>query len=97
MLLNDDTNRQNWKTNRTDQDEFCRILIKTVRNNLKKVRYFLLARDTTRKQYVFIIFGKRGNGKVSNIEVLDFLMGYESDEYRSQVGATNRPENIVIR
>jgi hypothetical protein len=27
-------------------------------------------------------------------------MGYESyanDEYRSQVGATNRPENIIIR
>jgi hypothetical protein len=29
------------------------------------------------------------------VEVLDFLMGY--DEYRSQVGVTNKPENIVIR
>jgi hypothetical protein len=33
--------------------------------------------------------------------MLDFLMGYESylrkREYRSQVGATNRPENIIIR
>jgi hypothetical protein len=35
------------------------------------------------------------------LEVLDFLMGHESylrnDEFRSQVSATNRPENIVIR
>jgi hypothetical protein len=30
------------------------------------------------------------------VEVLDFLMGYANDEYRSRVGATNRPENIVI-
>jgi hypothetical protein len=31
--------------------------------------------------------------------MLDFLMGYESylRKYRDQVGATNRPENIVIR
>jgi hypothetical protein len=35
----------------------------------------------------------------NKVEVLDFLMGYESylrNEYRSQVGATNRLENIVI-
>lgn len=37
--LNDDIDRQNWKTDRTDEDEFCRILIKTVRNFFKKVRY----------------------------------------------------------
>jgi hypothetical protein len=47
MLLNDDTDRQNWKTNRTDEDEFCRILIKTIKkktfnkNNLKKSKIFL--------------------------------------------------------
>jgi hypothetical protein len=39
--------------------------------------------------------------KVSIVEVLDFLMAVShicaNDEYQSQVGATNRPENIVIR
>jgi hypothetical protein len=55
----------------------------------------------SKKKKKDVIFQASRKGK-NHLEVLDFLMGYVShicanEEYRSQVGATNRPENIVIR
>jgi hypothetical protein len=51
--------------------------------------------------YLLIFNNKIIVSEAHLVEMLDFLVGYESylakNEYRFQLGPTNRPENIVIR